>query len=43
VVDPDRYLFKRGIEYVDEQSMTATGGFTAPGNSIFSNVETYDY
>ena len=30
VVDPDRYLFKRGIYYVDEQNMKATGGFSAP-------------
>tara|TARA_R110002020_G_scaffold13482_5_gene48621 strand:+ start:882 stop:2540 length:1659 start_codon:yes stop_codon:yes gene_type:complete len=29
-IDPDRYLFKRGIYYVDENTMQATGGFTAP-------------
>ena len=26
VVDPDRYLFKRGVFYVDDHVMQATGG-----------------
>lgn len=26
VIDPDRYLFKRGIYYIDEHNMQATGG-----------------
>jgi hypothetical protein len=30
VVDPDRYLFKRGCEYVDENRLQATGGLVAP-------------
>ena len=30
VIDPDRYLFKRGIYYIDENNMQATGGFQEP-------------
>jgi len=30
VIDPDRYLFKRGIFYIDENNMQATGGFQEP-------------
>ena len=33
VVDPDRYLFKREIMYVDDQAMIATGGFEPAGYS----------
>jgi hypothetical protein len=29
VIDPDRYLFKRGIYFVDEQTLQATGGFVS--------------
>ncbi len=32
VVDPDRYLFKRGILYVDDQVMQATGGASPVGS-----------
>ena len=38
VVDPDRYLFKRGIEYVDNQTFATSGGFSPANDAIF-----YDY